>query len=161
MLERFKKYKGIHPGIIIARELDKRSLRQSPFAQSVGIRRQTLNAIIKGKRDISVGLALKIENELKLEEGSIVILQSFYDIEKEKRKSEHLTPNLQLLRKSLFWDTDIKSIDWEKQSKAVIRRIFEKGNDTEKEEINRFYGQQKVIDTLKEKATVPMQLHNP
>jgi hypothetical protein len=39
----------------------------------------------------------------------------------------------------LFWDTDITKIDWQKQSAAVILRIFERGNDIEKEEIKRFY----------------------
>lgn len=36
------------------------------------------------------------------------------------------TPNLSLLRKSLFWDTDINKIDWKKQYKAVIQRVFER-----------------------------------
>jgi hypothetical protein len=44
----------------------------------------------------------------------------------------------------LFWDTDINNIDWQKQYKAVIRRVFERGNEKEKSEITRFYGLKKV-----------------
>jgi hypothetical protein len=68
--------------------------------------------------------------ELELEEGTIVLLQSYYDIEREKKLQ--ILPNLSILRKSLFWDTNIHQIDWNKQYKAVINRIFERGNEEEK-----------------------------
>ena len=80
------KYKGIHPGIIIERELKKRSLKKRTFALALGEYPQILNDITKGKRNIPISLALKIEKELELEEGTIVLLQSYYDIEREKKK---------------------------------------------------------------------------
>lgn len=49
-----------------------------------------------------------------------------------------------MIRKILFWDTDINKIDWEKQYKYVIQRIFERGNDEEKNAILSFYGKDKV-----------------
>ena len=58
------------------------------------------------------------------------------------------TPNLSIIRKSLFWDTDINKINWEKQYKAVIQRVFERGNEMEKNEIERFYGKSKVNNVL-------------
>ena len=64
-----------------------------------------------------------------------------------------------ILRKSLFWDTEIHNIDWNKQSKAVINRIFERGNEEEKKEIERFYGKRKVETILNSRKTKPMQLH--
>lgn len=152
------KYKGIHPGIVLERELEKRSLKKRPFALSIGESAQAINNITKGKRKIPVSLALKIEKELELEEGSIVILQSYYDIKLEKEKIKD-TPKLSILRKSLFWDTDINRIDWNRQHKAVIHRIFERGNDEEREETIRFYGQRKVETVLKTKTTLPITLH--
>ncbi|PWN58458.1 helix-turn-helix transcriptional regulator [Chryseobacterium viscerum] len=152
------KYKGIHPGIVLERELEKRSLKKRPFALSIGESAQAINNITKGKRKIPVPLALKIEKELELEEGSIVILQSYYDIKLEKEKIKD-TPNLSILRKSLFWDTDINRIDWNRQHKAVIHRIFERGNDEERSEIIRFYGKTKVETALNTKTTLPMKLH--
>jgi plasmid maintenance system antidote protein VapI len=144
IMDNFLKYKGIHPGIVIKRELKKRALKQRPFAISIKEHPQTLNTITNGKRNLNTALALKIEDKLGLEEGTLAILQTYYNIGKEKEKLDSRKPNLSILRKSLFWDTDIDQIDWQNQSKAVIRRVFERGNETEKNEICRFYGKQKV-----------------
>lgn len=149
MKKQFEKYRGIHPGIVLERELKKRSIKQCPFALSIAEHPQSFNAIIKGKRSLSTALALKIEKGLCLDEGTFVMLQAYYDIKKEKEKQEKPTPNLTILRKALFWDTDIKLIDWEKQANAVIKRIFERGNDLEKEELTRFYGLKKIRSVLK------------
>lgn len=152
------KYKGIHPGIVLERELKKRSLKQRPFAIAINEHPQTLNAITKGKRSLNTALALKIEEKMGLEEGILAILQTYYDIRIEKEKQQTETPNLALLRNSLFWDTAIEHIDWKKQYKAVIKRIFERGNQTEKNEIIRFYGKQKVDTVLNSISRKPYTL---
>lgn len=134
-----RKYKGIHPGRIIGRELKKRSIKQGPFAISIGEYPQTLNAITKGRRRLNTSIAMKIEEKLGLEEGSLVLFQAYFDIEEEKRRrSKH--PDFSILRKALFWDTDVENIDWEKKYKAVIRRVIERGNEDERKEMIRFYG---------------------
>nr|WP_010925665.1 helix-turn-helix domain-containing protein [Microscilla sp. PRE1]AAK62873.1 MS151 [Microscilla sp. PRE1] len=142
-----EKYKSIHPGIVLKRELKKRLLKQRPFAISIGEHPQTLNAITKGKRNLKISLALKIEKKLGLEEGSLALLQTYYDIKVERDK-QGTTPDMSILRKSLFWDTDINSVDWSDQSKAVIHRVFERGNEAEKDEIVRFYGAGEVEAAL-------------
>ena len=139
-----EKYKGIHPGFILEREFRKRMIRQRPFALSINEHPQTLNAITKGKRNLNTSIALKIEHELDMEEGTLALLQTYYDIDKEKKARNLRIPNLSILRKSLFWDTDISKIDWDKQYKAVIQRTFERGNEEEKNEIRRFYGSKKI-----------------
>ncbi len=151
------KYKGIHPGIVLDRELKKRSIKERPFALSIGEHPQTLNKITSGKRNITVALALKIEKNLELAEGTLSLLQTFYNIEKEKKKQME-SPDLSLIRNILFWDTDVEQIDWQKQSRAVIERIFEKGNDEEKKEITRFYGSIKVNNTIKAMKRKPMTI---
>lgn len=147
-----KKYKGIHPGFILEREFRKRMIRQRPFALSINEHPQTLNAITKGKRNLNTAIALKIEHKLDMEDGTLALLQTYYEIDKEKKLQNLRTPNLSILRKSLFWDTDISKIDWDKQHKAVIKRIFERGNEEEKNEIRRFYGSKKV-ETVLQSAT--------
>ncbi|HCS19154.1 MAG TPA: plasmid maintenance system antidote protein [Bacteroidetes bacterium] len=154
----FEKYKGIHPGIILERELKKRSIKQRPFALAISEHPQTFNAITKGKRKLNTALALRIEKELQMEEGTLVILQSWYDIHIEKEKQQNIGPNMSILRKALFWDTDINQIDWAKQFKAVIKRVFEKGNDKEKAEISRFYGNAKIKLALQIQGTKPPTL---
>ena len=78
--------KGIHPGLVLERELDKRHLRKGAFALSLQEYPQTITAITKGKRGMNTALSLKIEKALDIEEGYFMILQVFFEIEEEKRK---------------------------------------------------------------------------
>ncbi|HEV7232461.1 MAG TPA: plasmid maintenance system antidote protein [Bacteroidia bacterium] len=141
--------KGIHPGIILERELKRRKLGKSRFALSVNEFPQTLVSITKGKRKMNTSLALKIEHALEIEEGYFMILQVYHDIAKEKKKEPVNTPDLKILRRVLFWDTTINKIDWEKHKPAVIQRVFERGNEEERKEIIRFYGKETVNTILK------------
>lgn len=142
--------KGIHPGLVLERELKKRKLAKGPFALSINEYPQTLGAITKGKRDMNTPLALKIERSLGMEEGFFMILQVYHDIKEEKLKQQDQThPDLSRLRSGLFWDTDIKKINWQEQKRAVIERVFERGNDDEKAEITRFYGKDIIDEFLK------------
>ena len=144
-----EKYKGIHPGIILERELKKRLLKKALFARTLKEYPQILNEITKGRRKIIPTLSLKIDKALNLEEGTMLILQAYYDIEREKLKMENEnSPNIILLRKALFWDTDMDKINWNKQYKAVIKRVFERGDDIEKNEIKRFYGNKKIEEII-------------
>ncbi|MFI3296809.1 MAG: plasmid maintenance system antidote protein [bacterium] len=151
--------KGIHPGIILDRELTKRSISKNRFALSINEFPQTLGAIIKGKRKMNTALSLKIEEALGFEEGYFMILQTYYDIKIEKKKL-CTTPNISLLRKVLFWDTDISTIDWHKYREAVIKRVFERGNDEEKAEITRFYNKQVVDEVLSKESKNKYKLHH-
>ena len=147
-----KKYlnilKGIHPGFVLERELEKRQIRKGSFALQIQEYPQTLSTITKGKRDMNIGLALKIEHVLGIEEGFFMILQVYYDIEQEKKKQNSSKPNLSIIRSILFWDTKTEKIDWQKQKRAIIKRIFERGNEMEKKEITRFYGNETISKVL-------------
>ncbi len=140
--------KGIHPGFILARELEQRHLKKGQFALSLKEFPQTLVSITKGKRNMNTALALKIEEALGIEEGFFMILQAYYNIETERRKQNTEQPDLTKLRPVLFWDTKIDGINWSKQKRTVILRVFERGNGGEKEEITRFYGQKTIDDIL-------------
>jgi plasmid maintenance system antidote protein VapI len=141
----FEKYKGIHPGFILERELKKRNLKKGPFAISLLQYPQVLNEITKGRRGLTAELSLKIDRALGIEQGTMFILQAWYEIKKETQKNDSKRhPDLSILRKALFWDTDVDKIDWERQYRAVIQRVFERGNNDEKKEILRFYGSDKI-----------------
>ena len=57
-------------------------------------------------------------------------------------------PDLKKFRPVVFWDTDIKTINWEKNKLSVIRRIFERGNEKEINEIIHFYGKKDIYAIL-------------
>jgi antitoxin HigA-1 len=140
--------KGIHPGLILDRELKQRRLLKGPFAISINEYPQTLGSITKGKRKMNADLALRIEKALGIEEGFFMTLQVFYDINELKKKQNILHPDFTKLRRILFWDTKMENIDWENQKNSVIKRVFERGNETEKDEIIRFYGSEAVNKAL-------------
>ena len=147
--------KGLHPGFFLEHELQKRKLKKGRFAMSIGEYPQTFSTILKGKRDMNVPLSLKIENALGFDEGYLMMLQLYYDIKEVKRKqSEYNKPDLSKLRPVLFWDTRIDKIDWQKHKRAVIERVFERGEEGEKAEIVRFYGQEEVDRILNNAARV-------
>lgn len=149
MLEKLQIIKGIHPGLFLEWELKKRNIRKGNFALSLMEYPQTLVSITKGKRRMNTALALKIEQKLELEEGFLMFLQVFYDINKEKQKlKKGIKPNLSKIRPIIFWDTTFDKIDWEKQKNTVIIRVFERGNEIEKNEIIRFYGKELVNRVL-------------
>jgi antitoxin HigA-1 len=146
------KIKGIHPGFILERELKQRKIKKSRFAISLQEFPQTLGSITKGKRSMNTPLALKIEHALGIEEGYFMTLQIYYEIQEEKKKLNNKHPDISKLRRVLFWDTNMDKIDWETQKAAVINRVFERGNEEEKNEITRFYGKNTIKELLKNHA---------
>lgn len=140
--------KGIHPGKFIERELNKMHISKRQFSFSVDEYPQTLGSIIKGNRKMNLDLALKIEQKLGLEEGFLMLLQLYYDINEIKQQQQNVKPDLSILRSVLFWDTTLDKIDWQQQKKAIINRVFTRGNQEEKNEMIRFYGENQVNEVL-------------
>ncbi|WP_343523750.1 plasmid maintenance system antidote protein [Pedobacter sp.] len=146
------KFKGIHPGIVLERELKRKGLKKGPLALSLNEYPQTLNNITKGRRGITAALSIKLDHSLGLEEGTMFLLQAYYEIQKEKDKKDLINkPDLSIIRKILFWDTDFDKINWQKQYRAVIKRVLERGNDDEKNELLRFYGKAKVDEVSQQR----------
>ena len=78
--------KGIHPSKYLNDIFVNEKYVMNKFERD-GIPRQTLHAIIKGKRGISLKVALKLEKILELEEGFLSVLQVYYKIEKFKKNN--------------------------------------------------------------------------
>jgi plasmid maintenance system antidote protein VapI len=141
--------KGIHPGVILERELKKRKLSKRRLAILIGEYPQLLGDITKGKRRINPSLSIRLGNTLGVDESFFLVLQTYFDIEQEKKKQAlQNKPDLSKLRTVLFWDTDINLINWEKSKASIIKRIFERGNQQELTEIIRFYGKKEIEKVL-------------
>jgi plasmid maintenance system antidote protein VapI len=145
MFEHAKLIKGIHPGVYLARELKKRKISKGQFSLSIREYPQTFVAITKEKRRMNPALALRIEQELGLEEGFLMTLQGLYDMAEEKRRQPNgETPLLSRFRPTLFWDSDLQKLNWETHRRYIIRRVMERGNAQERQEILNFYGAKTV-----------------
>ena len=154
MLPELNKIKGIHPGAILNREIKKRGLKNKDFASMVNEHAQTISAIIKEKRGVNPKLSIKLGMNLGVDVDYFMLLQASYDV-KQASISEIVskTPDLNKIRKILFWDTDFDKIDWQRNKRAIIKRVFERGNETEIKEILKFYGKKTVkaeIENIKE-----------
>lgn len=135
----FNILKGIHPGLYLETELKKRKISKKEFAESVHEHLQTIVSITKAKRKFTPELSIKTDAFLQLDEGFILTLQAFYEIKKLKEELNNQKPDLTKIRPVLFWDTDLNQINWQKQKESVLKRVIERGNNQEKEEIFRFY----------------------
>lgn len=134
--------KGIHPGVIIERDLQTRHLSKVAFAEMIGDYPSRITEIIKGRRKLNLPLSLKIEKALGYETGFLMTLQLHYEI--KRLAQTKTTPDLSKFPPSLFWDTTIDKIDWQRHKRAVIERVMSRGNEEQKEEIRRYYGDDEI-----------------
>lgn len=148
MLPELSKIKGIHPGVILNREIKARGLKSKEFAFSIKEYPQTLSAILNKRRGINPQLSIKLGRNFNVDEDYFMLLQAAYDV-KEAIIPETKTPDLSKIRRILFWDTEYEKIDWLRQKKAIIKRVFERGDDIEINEIISFYGRETIMQELK------------
>jgi len=148
MLPRLNKIKGIHPGTLLKWELKNRNLKSNQLADAIGEHKQTISAILNKRRAVNPNLSIKLSREFKTDPDYFMLLQASYDVKKAESEIR-TTPNMNKLRKVLFWDTNFENIDWDKNRKAVIKRVLERGNKTEINEIISFYGRKTISKELK------------
>jgi len=149
MLPQLSKIKGIHPGIFLRRELKIQGLKGNDLAKKIGVHKQTISAILNKRRGISPQLSIKLSEQFNVDSDYFMLLQSSYDVKRVLNLKIQPKPNLNKIRRVIFWDTTFDKIDWQKNKKAVILRILERGNTKEINEIINFYGKEDVRKVVK------------
>lgn len=146
MLPEISKVKGVHPGALLKREIKILGLKSKELVDAIDEHKQTISAILNERRGINPLLSIKLGRFFNISEDYFMQLQASYDVQKELNQINpgKRTPDLTKIRRALFWDTDFDTIDWEKNKTAIIKRLFERGNDEEIEEIIAFYGRTSV-----------------
>jgi antitoxin HigA-1 len=76
----------LHPGEVLANELESRKLTKGSFAIKCGMYPSQLSDILKGKRNITAYIALKLEAELETPAEFWLGLQMDYDLQVERNK---------------------------------------------------------------------------
>jgi addiction module HigA family antidote len=149
MLPEINKIRGVHPSYIILREMKSTGIKSGELAKSLGEHKQTISAILNRRRKITPSLSIRLSKKFNVSEDYFMILQASYDVKELVTKNQsHNKPNLEVFRRSLFWDTDIEKINWLDQKQAVIKRVLERGNRQEILEIIHFYGRVEVSKTI-------------
>ena len=150
MLPELNKIRGIHPSYILKRELKNEGMKSSELAATINEHKQTISAILNQRRKITPSLSIKLSEYFNVAQDYFMILQVSYDVNTLVQKNNKAAkPDLKNIRPVLFWDTDINKIDWIKQKRAVIKRVLERGNKKEIEEIILFYGKDQVSNEIK------------
>lgn len=79
--ENITPFRAVHPGGILKEELEARGIKQKDFAGQIGMQPTHLNALIKGKRNISPDVADRLERELGIPASFWMSLQSSYELD--------------------------------------------------------------------------------
>ena len=152
MLPDLDKIKGVHPGAVLKRALKKRGITASDLARTIDEHKQTISAILNGRRAINAKLSIKLGAVFSVQADYFMLLQASYDVQQQIAANYRRIPNLNHFRKALFWDTQLEQIEWDKNKRAVIQRVLERGNGKEIQELLEFYGRQtvkKIVQSIK------------
>lgn len=76
----------LHPGEVLAMELEARGIKKADFAAQLGVKPSQLSELLHEKRHVSAQMALRLEALLGLDAEFWMRLQTAYDIAIERRK---------------------------------------------------------------------------
>src|SRR5438105_6082474 len=79
---------SLHPGDVLADELKERNINKSAMAIKLGMYPSHFNSIVKGHRDITANIAIKLENETRIDAEFWLGLQMDYDLRIERKKEK-------------------------------------------------------------------------
>ena len=79
----------LHPSEILADELQARNITKSAMALKLGMYPSHFNDIVRGKRNITANIAIRLEIELGVSAEFWLGLQMDYDLHVERNKLAH------------------------------------------------------------------------
>ena len=86
MLPDIKTVKGIHPGLVLERELKNRNIKKSGLARDLKISSGIITDITKQRRGINASLSIRLGRYLHTDEAYFSLLQTYYQLKKEQSK---------------------------------------------------------------------------
>ena len=76
----------LHPGEVLAVELEGRQIKEADFAAQLGIKPSQLSELLHGKRHVSAQMALRLEAALGIDAEFWMRVQTAFDIAFERGK---------------------------------------------------------------------------
>ena len=80
----------LHPGEVIAMEIEARGIKKSDFAAQLNIKPSQLSELLHEKRHVSAQMALRLEALLNISADFWLRVQSAYDLHVERQKLKKL-----------------------------------------------------------------------
>ncbi|MBO9571498.1 MAG: HigA family addiction module antidote protein [Chitinophagaceae bacterium] len=81
---------SLHPGEILAMELEARGLKKTEFAHALGMRPGHFSELLHGKRHVGAYIALRLEKMLDISAEYWMRVQVYYDLFQERIKQKEL-----------------------------------------------------------------------
>lgn len=78
---------AVHPGQVLADELEERGISQTGLAKHIGVLPRTINEICRGKRGISAEMAVRLSLALGASPQFWLNLQKNWDLSQVKKRS--------------------------------------------------------------------------
>jgi HTH-type transcriptional regulator/antitoxin HigA len=75
----------LHPGEVLAMELEARQIKKADFAAQLGIKPSQLSELLHGKRHVGAQMAIRLENVLGIDAEFWMRVQTAFDIAVERR----------------------------------------------------------------------------
>ncbi|TRZ72955.1 MAG: hypothetical protein D4R97_05420 [Bacteroidetes bacterium] len=139
---------GVHPGLVLERELIRNGIKKSHLAKILGVSSGLLTDIVKQRRGINPALSINLGKALQADPAYFSLLQTYYELKSLQLTSKTKFPYY--FRPILFWDIDTGDLDFERHKKFIIIRVFERGNDAEIKAIIDYYGRDQISFILKD-----------
>lgn len=76
----------LHPGEVLADELEARSIKKTQFAAELGMKLSHFSELLHGKRHVSAAMALKLEKLLDIPAEYWMRVQVYHDLFVERHK---------------------------------------------------------------------------
>ena len=83
---------AVHPGKVLADELDERGITQSALARHIGVLSKTINEICRSKRGISADMAVMLSQALGASPQFWLNLQKNWELSQVKRRARRIRP---------------------------------------------------------------------
>ena len=78
---------SLHPGEVVAMELEARGIAKSVFAGQLGMRQSHFSELVHGKRNVSAAIAIKLENLLGIPAEYWMRVQVYHDLFVERNRA--------------------------------------------------------------------------
>lgn len=132
-------YRGIAPGKVLSNELKRQGMSQRKLAMETGEHYQTISAIISGRRKIPLGLCVKLDSILHFDKGFFAVIQTYYELGKIEEETNPPRGKVPVIRPVVFWDIDPDKLNWNSNKQFIIKRVNERGNESEIDAVRRYY----------------------